>query len=568
MLRPHRSLILLTVCATWLSCHRNRPPAVAGIVVAGGARRALVEYEYGAVTSDPDGDSTAVRFAWDDGDTSGWNEPCLPGETAFVVHRYANPDTYYLAAQAQDRDGLLSDWCASTLIDMTGSGNIPPLTPSAPSGPSLAKITEVCTVAVVAIDPDSGSVSVHFEWGDGRKSGWSPWLASGTRTTATWGFDTTGVYQVRAQARDWSGDTSAWSEPLAVSVTAGTAPGEIKWRCGPYRYSIECSPAMAPDGTIYATGHRGLYAVGSRGQELWAYSAASYSVSSPSIGPDGTVYFFTNDSLYAIGPDGVRRWAHYMTAECLFNAPAIGADGTIYAGSTDHSLHALNTDGSLRWLFPTDDAIFGAPVIGADGTIYVGSRDSCLYAIRPDGTMLWRYQLEDWIGATASLDSDGTIYIGCHDLHALNPDGTLKWTYDIGGWIYAPATIAPDGTVHVSSADSYHHALDPDGTLKWRYKGRDLNYSAAAMAVDGTAYAGWGFGFGALRADGTLLWALPHVSSWVWSSPLIGPDGTVYVCLDGYLYALVGDLASATSAWPMYQHDPQHTGRADPSGAD
>ena len=50
----------------------------------------------------------------------------------------------------------------------------------------------------------------------------------------------------------------------------------------------------------------------------------------------------------------------------------------------------------------------------------------------------------------------------------------------------------------------------------------------------------------------------------VWSSPAIGPDGTVYVgSKDKKLYAIKTDSKGpAKSPWPMRGQNPQHTGRA------
>jgi hypothetical protein len=54
---------------------------------------------------DPDGDSISIRFDWNDGDTSGWSNYFVSGETIKVSHIWQNPGTYSVKAQARDKKG-------------------------------------------------------------------------------------------------------------------------------------------------------------------------------------------------------------------------------------------------------------------------------------------------------------------------------------------------------------------------------------------------------------------------------------------------------------------------------
>ena len=49
----------------------------------------------------------------------------------------------------------------------------------------------------------------------------------------------------------------------------------------------------------------------------------------------------------------------------------------------------------------------------------------------------------------------------------------------------------------------------------------------------------------------------------IWSSPVIGKDGTVYIrSNDGHLYAIETSSGGlADTPWPMFRHDALHTGR-------
>jgi hypothetical protein len=67
----------------------------------------------------------------------------------------------------------------------------------------------------------------------------------------------------------------------------------------------------------------------------------------------------------------------------------------------------------------------------------------------------------------------------------------------------------------------------------------------------------------ALSSDGAKKWEVKTNGKFA-SSPVIAPDGTIYVVSDkGTLYAVESSSKGlAESPWPMEGHDPQRTGRA------
>ncbi|HEV2391905.1 MAG TPA: hypothetical protein VG146_06025 [Verrucomicrobiae bacterium] len=71
----------------------------------------------------------------------------------------------------------------------------------------------------------------------------------------------------------------------------------------------------------------------------------------------------------------------------------------------------------------------------------------------------------------------------------------------------------------------------------------------------------------ALNERGQVVWSLvspaapPPSADLANSSPIIGPDGTIYAALASTLYAVAsGTNGPAGSAWPMYRQNAQHTG--------
>lgn len=269
-----------------------------------------------------------------------------------------------------------------------------------------------------------------------------------------------------------------------------------------------------------------------------------------------------------------QKW-EYSTGDAIYySSPAIGADGTIYVGNgapfainVPRTFYAFNTDGSVKWTYPigfnTD-----SPVVASDGTIYVQDTLSTLYAFSSSGTLKWQYTLDCSLNVgqvVPAIGSDGTVYIGAGGLYAINPGGTLKWRVGVPtgageesclgasgyGQIRSGPAIAPDGTIYAavnvqSLINAAVIAVTPDGKLKWTL---DLGgfaapynvswiFSSPAVASDGTIYIGSETGMDptdintifALNSDGAVKWTydVPGGRT-IRSSPTIGSDGTIYI---------------------------------------
>lgn len=101
-------------------------------------------------------------------------------------------------------------------------------------------------------------------------------------------------------------------------------------------------------------------------------------------------------------------------------------------------------------------------------------------------------------------------------------DSILAWTFSANDGIASSPSIGHNGTIYFGAggyygggADSSLYALNPDGSLKWQYK---------------TSLTEFGAG--------------------IFSSPAIGPDGTIYFgSLDEYLYALEDSVTYAKLKW-------------------
>ena len=370
--------------------------------------------------------------------------------------------------------------------------------------------------------------------------------------------------------------------------------GTIKWKFDTGG-SIESSPVIAPDGTIYIGNHNNdMYAINPDGTLKWKFDAGESVesegypgswkgiLSTPAIAKDGTVYFTSmSNYLFALNPDGTLKWKFPVKRSAnIWSSPAIDTDGTIYIGSYIYEkepyvqvgyVFAVNPDGTEKWRFETTH-VHLSTAIGQDGTLYVGGATSLsgegpagqLNALTKNGNLLWSYTFEEWQESSPSIAEDGIIYIGSKEgkVYAINPDGILEWSYEakdllkideiiysrehvdemhLNGISALPA-IGKDGTIYVGAWNSYFYALNPDGTLKWKFEtpaAFEGVSSSAAIGADGTIYVGSNSGyFYALNPDGTEKWKFKGPSfGAILNSPAIGSDGTVYVGVDTHLYA-------------------------------
>ncbi|MBN1781128.1 T9SS type A sorting domain-containing protein [bacterium] len=165
----------------------------------------------------------------------------------------------------------------------------------------------------------------------------------------------------------------------------------------------------------------------------------------------------------------------------------------------------------LKWEFQTKSKYAGSPVIGPDGTIYLLS---------------------------GLLFSDTTGF-----LYAINPDGTEKWCFELNGPpSFTTPAITCDGTIYVHcnpkaniASMTYLYAINSDGTLKWVFDigvaFTSYEVSSPVIGPDGTIYFGsMNTLFYAISPNGELKSArdINNHSSIDWS-PAISPNGTIHV---------------------------------------
>ncbi|MEO0025921.1 MAG: PKD domain-containing protein [candidate division WOR-3 bacterium] len=136
-------------------------------------------------------------------------------ETVHYYLCFTTTGVHSVRARVRNIQGLESRWSAPYQVTIVQS---PPV-PESLSGPDSGVAGYEYRFRVRAVDADGDSVAVRFDWGDGTVSAWSNYDSSGAYFSVTHVFQDTGIYFIRAQARDIHGDTSGWSaETLRFDV--------------------------------------------------------------------------------------------------------------------------------------------------------------------------------------------------------------------------------------------------------------------------------------------------------------------------------------------------------------
>lgn len=237
------------------------------------------------------------------------------------------------------------------------------------------------------------------------------------------------------------------------------------------------------------------------------------------------------------------------------------------------SAAALNAGGNVVWswqVYSTGDDkpsqnMNGSLAVGADGTIYgvatFPSTGSSVFAMGSDGLEKWRTTLGnvgnlDQSGVVIGLDgsiiatvkrASGEATGGVVSLNAEN--GSINWSYGIPEDVSGCAAIDQAGNIHFGTQSGNYYIIRPKASEDQLILKRDI----AALISESNS---------SMKTD----W-IPE-SGKIWSSPTIGPDGTIYIGItnanDSSKSALIaleddGITGAAASPWPMKGKDRRHT---------
>lgn len=148
-----------------------------------------------------------------------------------------------------------------------------------------------------------------------------------------------------------------------------------------------------------------------------------------------------------------------------------------------------------------------------------------------------------------AIGADGSVYFGSLNgkLYALTPDGQEMWRAAFGQISGVPA-LSEEGVIYVGIAapvEEMFYAFNREGSIAWTYHiAYHIVDGSPVVGPDGTVYLAAsnpqmaGGAVVALNPDGSERWRY-DVGSRIPFSPALSPDGTIYVgAQNGSLYAL------------------------------
>ena len=339
----------------------------------------------------------------------------------------------------------------------------------------------------------------------------------------------------------------AYAAPRRQDAQQDSAPAPAR------RQGLANAPWPKFHGDTRSTGMGGCATDNAR---PWKAALLTRSASGPpALGADGTVFVTARNLTALDGASGRKKWS-FPEAETNIGGAVVDAGNTVYicgaAGdlsSDKYNIYALDANtGKVRWRFPVAHNTTNSPALGANGLLYVQSYDGNLYAIDArTGKQKWMFALPE------------PIFTSPEAFHSILPA------------ILCSPSIGADGTVYTSHDRLY--AIDGDtGKQKWVSGGVGAETGETpVIGPDGTLY----LGVGNQPRSGTIIaldgatgqrkWSFAVQGNPYYTPLALDSDGTLYVgTYDGGLYAL--NSSGGTLKWHFAA--PGTIGAAPAIGAD
>lgn len=264
-------------------------------------------------------------------------------------------------------------------------------------------------------------------------------------------------------------------------------------------------------------------------------------------------------SLYSVGESLSVAWT-YRAGGDISGSAVVNRAGQVLFGARDVRLYCLNGDGTEAWVANLDSLgtsiYFTAPALDDEGNVYITTNRK-LVKVDSIGTVVWRYPDHNALSISHSpvIGHDGKVYFACYSdsLYALTPEGGLDWAHGLGLDVNSAPAVGHDGNIYVATTRGSGGwrlwAFAPNGDTAWTFPlAGQADFASPAVGPDSTVYVGADRYLYALSADGQLKWR-DSLRAAVQSCPAIADDSTLYVTAGSYVYNVSADSGTR---WRKY----------------
>jgi hypothetical protein len=229
-------LIVSTFAITAVANEPPSPPSINGP----NSGRIGIEYTYTFLSTDPEGSDLYYYIDWGDGQNTEWIGPYPSREEIKINHAWEHQGTYTIYAKAKDTLNAESDW---SWFEVTIVGNNPPSAPNI-DGPTSGNPGIEYNYSFLSTDPDGDDVFYFVDWGDGTVEYWNGPHSSGEIIEIGHEWPYTGVFNIKAKAKDTYDAESDWSDFYKVFIgnkppNAPTIDGPSSGKVGKnYKFTV------------------------------------------------------------------------------------------------------------------------------------------------------------------------------------------------------------------------------------------------------------------------------------------------------------------------------------------
>lgn len=175
--------------------------------------------------------------------------------------------------------------------------------------------------------------------------------------------------------------------------------------------TITSSPTVSGDNVYIGCNDNNLYCINATtGTASWTFTTGGLVESSP-IAYSGFVIFGSSDKkLYCIDTAARTPIWVFETGDRILSSP-IAEKNVVYVGSFDYNFYAINViDGTEKWRVRTNAVIRSSPLLH-EKTLYFGGHDKMLHAVDTNGYLRYSHNTNGVLESSPILwDLTNTFY--------------------------------------------------------------------------------------------------------------------------------------------------------------